>query len=220
MPTSRFNGKPQVEGSIESTIRTTYWHLGIYPEAKQHLARALDLDRAALGHDNPVTLAVGTSLGETYRGAGNYAQSEALLGDTYQTSLRSRGADDPQTLNAARSLAGVYVIESKYAEAEPMLSDLLERTRRVLGADSENTLDATDVLARVYFTQQNPRRRTPLAGHDHHPEARIRPRASLHRRHNEQPGCALPARTPQSGRGRTLCHRHRYPAPRQRAHPS
>jgi eukaryotic-like serine/threonine-protein kinase len=147
----RFNGKPQVEGSIESTIGTTYWHLGIYPEAKQHLARALDLDRAALGHDNPVTLTVGTTLGETYRSAGNYAQSEALLRDTYETSLRSRGADDPQTLNAARALAGVYVVESKYAEAEPMLSDLLERCRRVLGADSENTLDTTDVLARVYF---------------------------------------------------------------------
>jgi tetratricopeptide (TPR) repeat protein/tRNA A-37 threonylcarbamoyl transferase component Bud32 len=147
----RFNGKPQVEGSIESTIGTTYWHLGIYPEAKQHLAHALDLDRAALGHDNPVTLAVGTTLGETYRSAGNYAQSEALLGDTYETSLRSLGADDPQTLKAARALAGVYVVESKYAEAEPMLSDLLERSRRVLGADSENTLDATDVLARVYF---------------------------------------------------------------------
>ena len=149
--TGRFDGKPQVEGSIESTIGTTYWHLGIYPEAKQHLARALDLDRAALGHDNPVTLAVGTTLGETYRSAGNYAQSEALLRDTYETSLRSRGADDPQTLKAARALAGVYVVESKYADAEPMLSDLLERSRRVLGADSENTLDATDVLARVYF---------------------------------------------------------------------
>src|SRR5215472_1042900 len=148
---ARFNGKPQVEGSIESTIGTTYWHLGIYPEAKQHLARALDLDRAALGHDNPVTLAVATTLGETYRSAGNYAEAEALLRDTYETALHSRGPDDPQTLNAARALAGVYVIESKYAEAEPMLSDLLERSRRVLGADSENTLDATDVLARVYF---------------------------------------------------------------------
>ena len=147
----RFNGKPQVEGSIESTIGTTYWHLGIYPEAKQHLARALDLDRAALGYDDPVTLAVATTLGETYRSAGNYPQAEALLGETYQTSLRSHGADNPQTLNAARALAGVYVVESKYAEAEPMLSDLLERSRRVLGPDSENTLDATDVLARVYF---------------------------------------------------------------------
>jgi tetratricopeptide (TPR) repeat protein/tRNA A-37 threonylcarbamoyl transferase component Bud32 len=147
----RFNGKPQVEGSIESTIGTTYWHLGIYPEAKQHLARALELDRAALGHDDPVTLSVGTTLGEAYRSAGNYAESEALLSDIYQTSLRSRGPDDPQTLNAERALAGVYVAESKYAKAEPMLADLLERSRHVLGPDSENTLDATDVLARVYF---------------------------------------------------------------------
>ena len=147
----RFNERPQVEGSIESTIGTTYWHLGIYPEAKQHLARALELDRAALGHDDPVTLSVGTTLGEAYRTAGNYAESEVLLGDIYQTSLRSRGPDDPQTLNAERALAGVYVAESKLAKAEPMLYDLLERSRRVLGADSENTLDSTDVLARVYF---------------------------------------------------------------------
>ena len=147
----RFNGRPQVEGSIESTIGTTYWHLGIYPEAKQHLARALELDRTALGHDNPVTLSVATSLGEVNQSAGNYAESEALLGDTYQTSLGSRGPDDPQTLNAERALADVYVAEAKYAKAEPMLADLLERSRRVLGSDDVNTLDATDVLARVYF---------------------------------------------------------------------
>jgi tetratricopeptide (TPR) repeat protein/tRNA A-37 threonylcarbamoyl transferase component Bud32 len=147
----RFDGRPQVEGSIESTIGTTYWHLGIYPQAKQHLARALELDRAALGRSDPVTLSVGTTLGEAYRSAGNYAEAEALLSDIYQTSLRSRGSDDPQTLNADRALAGVYVVESKFAKAEPMLSDLLERSRRVLGPDSDNTLDATDVLARVYF---------------------------------------------------------------------
>lgn len=149
----KFSGRPQVEGSIESTIGTTYWHLGIYPEAKQHLARALDLDRTALGRDSPVTLSVATTLGEAYRSAGNYPEAEALLGDSYQNSLRSRGPDDPQTLNAERALAGVYVVESKYAKAEPMLSDLLERSRRVLGADSENTLDSTDVLARVYFVR-------------------------------------------------------------------
>ncbi len=149
----RFNGRPQVEGSIESTIGTTYWHLGIYPEAKHHLARALELDRAALGNHDPVTLSVSTTLGDAYSSAGNYAESEALLGDTYQTSLRSRGPDDPQTLNAERALADVYVAESKYAKAEPMLADLLERSRRVLGSDSENTLDATDVLARVYFVR-------------------------------------------------------------------
>lgn len=147
----RFNGRPQVEGSIESTIGTTYWDLGIYPQAKQHLARALELDRTALGHDDPVTLSVGTTLGETYRSAGNYQEAETLLSDTYQSSLRSHGHDDPQTLNAERALASVYVAQSKYGKAEPMLSDLLERSRRVLGPDSVNTLDSTNVLARVYF---------------------------------------------------------------------
>lgn len=147
----RFNGRPQVEGAIEATIGTTYWHLGIYPQAKQHLARALELDRAVLGPADSVTLSVATTLGEAYRSAGNYAEAETLLGDSYKTSLRSRGPDDPQTLNAERALASVYVAESKYAKAEPMLSDLLQRSRRVLGKDSENTIDSTDVLARVYF---------------------------------------------------------------------
>ncbi|MGZ4811721.1 MAG: tetratricopeptide repeat protein [Terriglobales bacterium] len=154
----RFPGKPQVEGSIESTIGTTYRHLGLYPEALQHQTRALELEKT-VGHNNPATLAVATSLGDTYLHAGKYAEAESLLRETAAASARARGADDPATLKANRELVDVYVAEAKFVEAEPMLVDLLERERRVLGSDDETTLDTMNILARVYFV----RRRLPDA---------------------------------------------------------
>jgi len=147
----RFVERPQVEGSIEATIGTAYWNIGVLGAAKEHLERALQLLRRTLGDDNAATLAVAETLGETYRSAGDYRQAESLLHDTVDAYVRSRGADDPGTLKAMGALAGVYVMEGKMAEAQTLLTDVLARDRRVLGEDNETTLDTMGVLARVDF---------------------------------------------------------------------
>jgi len=149
----RFQDKPAVEASIESTIGTTYWQLGIYPEAQRHLLRALDLDRAALGPDNLETLSIAERLGETYRSAGKFPDAESLLRQTVAGYARAHQGDSRDSLRAAGALANVYVATGKLALAEPLLADLLAREHRALGDDDETTLDSTGVLARVYFMQ-------------------------------------------------------------------
>ena len=52
----RFDKQPEVEAAIRDTIGQTYMDLGLYPEARTQLDRALDLQRRVLGAKNPETL--------------------------------------------------------------------------------------------------------------------------------------------------------------------
>ena len=146
-----FNSQPAVEASIEATIGTTYWRLGLYPEAQEHLGRALDLDRTTRGADHGETLAVAEKLGETYRSAGKYPEAESLLRETVDAYKRTGRNDTPDSLEAASALAGVYVARGNTALAQPLLTELVERERRILGADNETTLTTMGSLARVHF---------------------------------------------------------------------
>jgi serine/threonine protein kinase len=150
----RFPGRPQVEASIEGTIGETYSGLGLFPEALLHLQRAFDLDRNALGRENPGTLAAATELGRAFRDAGKYPEAEALLRDTVDAYTRVRQPNVSAPLDAAVALAYIYVSEGKYAEAEPLLTKTLDEAKRTLGRDHPTTIEAMGVLARVYFIRR------------------------------------------------------------------
>ena len=52
----KFDKQPEVEAAIRDTIGQTYHDLGLYPEARKQLERALELQRRVLGAENPKTL--------------------------------------------------------------------------------------------------------------------------------------------------------------------
>jgi tetratricopeptide (TPR) repeat protein/tRNA A-37 threonylcarbamoyl transferase component Bud32 len=148
-----FPGNPKVEAAVEATIGNSYRDLGLFTEAQKHLSRALELDQAALGPDNPTTLKVSVDLGEAYRSAGKYAEAEFILGKAVDANTRTRGADDEATLYAGANLGSVYVAQGKNDKAEPLLINLLQREKRVLGAEHKTTLETELVLARVEFVR-------------------------------------------------------------------
>ena len=59
----KFDRQPEVEAAIRDTIGQTYMDLGLYPEARKQLERALDLQRRVLGAENPKTLKTMSRLG-------------------------------------------------------------------------------------------------------------------------------------------------------------
>ena len=61
----KFDRQPEVEAAIRDTIGQTYMDLGLYPEARTQLERALDLHRRVLGAENPKTLKTMSRLGRT-----------------------------------------------------------------------------------------------------------------------------------------------------------
>ena len=122
-----------MEASIRDTMGQTYMDLGLYPEARKQLERALDLHRRLLGAENPKTLKTMSRLGSTAELQGKYAEAEALLSQALEIQRRVLGPEHPDTLYSMNNLANVYYYQGKYPQAEALDSQTLEIRRRVLG---------------------------------------------------------------------------------------
>ncbi|HEV2381942.1 MAG TPA: tetratricopeptide repeat protein [Terriglobia bacterium] len=146
----KFDQQPEVEAAIRGTMGQTYDDLGLYPEARKQLERALDLQRQALGAKNPETLKTMSRLGALACFQGKFSEAEGLLGQAVAIQRRVLGSEHPDTLYSMNNLANVYAEEGKHAQAEALYSQNLEIARRVMGPEDRYTLGYMGNLAGVY----------------------------------------------------------------------
>jgi tetratricopeptide (TPR) repeat protein len=146
----KFDRQPEVEAAIRETIGQTYTDLGLYPQARMQLERALDLQRRRLGAEDIRTLNTIRKLGLVAQLQGKNGEAESLYSKALDIQRRVLGPEHPDTLNAVSGLAEVYRIEGKYARAEALDSEILETRRRVLGLEHRDTLASMLNLATVY----------------------------------------------------------------------
>src|SRR6202453_123677 len=151
--TGKFGQQPEVEAAIRDTIGRTYTNLGLFPEARKQLERALELHRRAAGAEKPETLKTMSQLGQVVDLQGKYPEAEALLSKTVAIQRRVLGSAHPDTLFSMNNLAYVYYRQGKYAQAEALYGQTLDFRRRVLGAESPDTLSSESGLAIVYYSQ-------------------------------------------------------------------
>jgi len=148
--TGKFDRQPEVEAAIRDTIGQTYTDLGLYPEARKQIERALELDRRVLGADNPRTLKTISHLEGVAYFQGKYAEAEALDNQTLEIRRRVLGPEHPDTLESMGALATAYWAEGKYAQSEALFGRTLDLQRRVLGPEHPDTLKSMNNLALVY----------------------------------------------------------------------
>jgi eukaryotic-like serine/threonine-protein kinase len=146
----KFDKQPEVEASIRDTIGQTYMDLGLYPEARKQLERALELRRKVLGAEHPQTLITARRLGYVAEDQGKYPESEAILSKTVEVQRRVLGPEHPDTLDTINTLGNLYKDQGKYAQAEALHSQVLEIRRRTLGPEHPNTLKSMNNLANAY----------------------------------------------------------------------
>jgi eukaryotic-like serine/threonine-protein kinase len=146
----RLHSQPEVEAAVRNTIGQTYTALGLYPESRTQLERAIDLERRVLGPENPKTLQTASLLGYVFFLEGKYPQAEALQRQTLDIRRRVLGAEHPDTLSSMHGLAMVYSEEGKYPQAEKLEHETLEIRRRVLGAEHPDTVGSMNDLAIVF----------------------------------------------------------------------
>ena len=149
----KFGQQPEVEAAVRATIGQTYLDLGLYPEARRQLERALELQRRLLGAENPKTLKTMSRLGRAAYLQGKYAEAESLLGQTLEISRRVLGSEHADTLYSMNNLASVYYQQGKYPQAEALDDRALEISRRVLGSEHADTLLSMNNLASDYNVQ-------------------------------------------------------------------
>ena len=146
----KFNKQPEVEAGIRDTIGQTYADLGLYPQAREQLERALDLERKFLGTEHPKTITTLNRLGTIEYLEGKFSEAEARLDQTLPLSRRVLGPTHPDTLNAMYSLGVVYALQAKYPAAESLLRQTLEIRRAVSGRENPETLRCVNALANIY----------------------------------------------------------------------
>ncbi len=149
----KFEKQPEVEAAIRDTIGQTYVELGLYPEGKTHLERALELHRRVYGAENPKTLATSAGLGYVALAQGRQADAEKILTDTLEIQRRVLGAENPETLASMTSLESVYEQEAKYPAAEALAKQTLEIQSRTSGPERPTTLKSMNNLALVYYDE-------------------------------------------------------------------
>jgi non-specific serine/threonine protein kinase/serine/threonine-protein kinase len=146
----KFDRLPEVEAAIRDTIGQTYLDLGLYPEAKKQLVRALELHRRVLGEENPKTLESTTGVARAAFRQGEYSEAERLHSRTLTVQRRVLGMEHPDTLESMNDLADVYSVQDKNAQAEELLDQTVAIRRRLLGLENRETLGAMNDLANVY----------------------------------------------------------------------
>jgi tetratricopeptide (TPR) repeat protein len=149
----KFAKQPEVEAAIRSTIGQTYLDLGLYPEARKQLERALDLQTGTLGPEHPGTVNTLNRLGRAADLQGDFAEAEALSGKALEVQRRVLGPEHPDTLNSMSNLANIYREQGKYAPAEALQLQILNTRRRLLGPEHRDTLNSMSSLANIYREQ-------------------------------------------------------------------
>ncbi len=138
---------PEVQSQMMYVMGYVYANLGLYPQAKSLLDRAIEVERRVLGPQNPETLKSRSLLGAVLHREGRDGESEKLLLETLDMQRRVLGAADRETLSTASRYAQTLMFEGRYADAEKLQRETIDIQRRVLGPEHEDTMSSLNNLA-------------------------------------------------------------------------
>jgi tetratricopeptide (TPR) repeat protein len=144
----RFAARPIEEAVIRQTIGGAYLELGLYPQARPHLQRSLELYRSTRGNDDVDTLIAMRNLGSLLYGEGKFEEAQSLLKPALGGLELVRGPEDIDTLTAKGALAELYVNQgSNLEEAVTLATQVRNTLLRTKGAKDVKTLDSANMLA-------------------------------------------------------------------------
>ena len=142
----------ELEAMIRSVWGRTYYGLGFYQRAGEHLERTVWLMTRDRGAGDPATLKAGYLSALAKMGQGRYNEAETALQQIY-TAYPNSGFDD-EKLDVLASLSDVYQAKNQPQKAEPLLDHM---ERHVL-ASSRNETKARFLfsLANIHHNLGNP----------------------------------------------------------------
>jgi len=129
----QFNDEPLVEASIRVTLAQTYLSLGEYEKAEPHFRRALELNRASLGPDDPNVAITMSNLAQVLQDTNRLTEAEPLLEQALDIMATFYDPNHPKLATALNNLATLFYDTNRFAEAEPMFRQALAIQEKALG---------------------------------------------------------------------------------------
>lgn len=139
-------GQPHVEAEIRLTIGKAYHTLGVFPDAAEHLERALELAEVIYRRESLPVADVLLSLGVLRRDMGDHETSEILLAECLRTREALLEAPNPNLASAQSALAATLVRMGRHNEAVELHERALRMQRDLLG---DRDPDVAESLARL-----------------------------------------------------------------------
>jgi len=140
---------PQVQAQMMYVMGTVYTGLGLYSQSESLLNRAVNIQKKALGSENPETLQSINALGEALLDSGKTSEAERVLQQGLEVARRRFGTKDRRTLAAMNDLALVMTEEGRTIEAEKLLQEVNQTSRIALPPGDSDALRYEGNLASV-----------------------------------------------------------------------
>jgi eukaryotic-like serine/threonine-protein kinase len=150
---NRYADDPEVEAAVRLTIGDTYYKLGLYGQAEEHLRRTMDVRRHTLGDDHPDTIQATITLSEVLSAAGKAEEGVTLARSALDAAHRAVGPEHKLTMWALNNLATALYRQGRLAEVEPLFRESLDTRRRMLGPEDAWTLLSANNLARLFMEE-------------------------------------------------------------------
>ncbi len=142
--------QPARRAKLQATLGSTYYGLGLYPEAILLQEKVRDYYLATFGLDDTNTLAAMNSLATFYHVAGRLNEAIKLSEETLTLRRKLLGPEHPDTFVTMNNLGSSYHAAGRLDEALKMREQVLPLTRKVLGPEHHSTLLAMNNLAISY----------------------------------------------------------------------
>ena len=161
--------QPAVRANLKETIATTYFDLGMFPEAIKIFEELRGYYESISGRENRMTLLMELYLAQVHSEAGRREEAAKLFEELLSTSKRVLGEKHPATLDTSAGMARAYFHLSQSADSDLLFQqhiekaiELAERTLEgrleVLGPEAGGTIRTRSRLSKYYRAQKAGRR--------------------------------------------------------------
>jgi eukaryotic-like serine/threonine-protein kinase len=142
--------QPARRAKLWATLGNTYEALGLYREAVVLREEVRDYDLAALGQENPDSLAALHNLAQSYEEVGRRDEALKIREHVFELRLKLSGPEHPYTLSAMDNLAFSYDDSGRRDEALKLREKVLALRLKVNGPENPDTLATMANLANSY----------------------------------------------------------------------
>ena len=149
----RFVEQPWIEATIRDTLGTTYYSLGEYALAEEHLRAAHRTLVGQLGPEHPESLSVQMNLSIAVYRQNKLEAARELQQEVVDARTERLGREHPETLQAMHNLANTLSTQQELDAARALQEEILEVRERTLGSDHATTLATKGSLAITWRRQ-------------------------------------------------------------------
>jgi eukaryotic-like serine/threonine-protein kinase len=142
--------QPDRLAKLQATLGSTYYALGLYPEAITLQEKVRDYDLAKSGLESADTLAAMNNLAVSYREVGREDEAIKMWEKALPLLRKVLGPENQETLEAMDNLAVSYADTRRLEDSIKMSEEALPLLRKALGPENQETLEAMINLALSY----------------------------------------------------------------------